>query len=111
MPKGTKYSESEITHHLSQYKSSNLSVSKYCRIHNIACSTFHGWKKRFNQSQAPLPLVSQKDFIKLPVSNLPMESSDGCIKFSHTSVELLGNVSSSLVQNILSTLQNNLKKL
>lgn len=105
MPKGTIIPHSEIERHLLAYKSSNQSAAEYCRTHSIPISTFRGWRKRFDSSNNSVTNISKKDFLRVPVSSVQTEPpSSGTIRFSQLSVELSGEVSSSLAQVILEVL-------
>ena len=68
MPKGSITPVSEIKKHLEQFKISNQKISDYCRSHNIASSTFHGWNKRFNISNKSFSKLTKKD-LKIFLNN------------------------------------------
>ena len=99
-------SQSVIEKHLIDYKSSNQSVAAYCRSHTIPSSTFRGWQKRYGQTQKSGTSLSKQDFITLPLASRSTEAqTSGSIKVSQTILELSGDVSSTLVESLVSALQ------
>ena len=61
--------------HLLAWEQSGLSQAEYCRLHNLNCSTFSNWKRRYNKSLFSVPaspgvkLVELKDSVSSDFSS------------------------------------------
>jgi hypothetical protein len=57
-----------IHKHLSQQRTSGLSIAAYCEREKIHQNTFYNWRKRFPVARSTVPVSS---FIRLPMQTAP----------------------------------------
>ena len=73
--------------HFADHKASGLSITAYCKEHNIRPSTFYGWNKRYKDKflsdNVSRPSSS---FIEIPIHK-NSRSSSSRIHISHTEIE------------------------
>lgn len=70
----TKRSRDSWRELLRDYEQSGLTQDQFCKLNNLAPSTFAKWKKQIREARPP---VNQPDFIEIPVhdhSNLSASS-------------------------------------
>ena len=73
--------------HFTNHKASGLSITAYCKEHNIQPSTFYGWNKRY-KDKLRLENVSRSSpsFIELPICKNSHTSSSR-IRIARTEIE------------------------
>ena len=51
-------------HHMEKWETSESPIEKYCKDNNLANSTFHKWKKKFESKKES---ETQTGFVEIPV--------------------------------------------
>jgi hypothetical protein len=109
MNKKKIYSRDNILHHFSQWESSGLSMAEYCRLHEIRPSTFYGWNKRYGKKMGSIPKVTSPSFVEVPILDKVTASGTSC-RISHTTVDLTGDISTTLAQGLLAIFESRKSK-
>jgi hypothetical protein len=68
-----KFSKSAISEHLESYVKSGLSVSNYCKEHNLARQTFYAWRLSSDPGKKKKSTTTKK-FIPLEIINPTISS-------------------------------------
>ncbi len=95
----TKRTREEWIKKVKDYKDSGLSIQKYCRIHNIASSTFNYWVKK---SKNPITIKS-KELVKISV---PVETNRTMkLSFNQITVEFPADFFTDQISKLITALK------
>ena len=85
--KQTNRIPASVRRHFTDHKASGLSITAYCKEHDICPSTFYGWNKRY-KDKLLLDNVStpSRSFIEIPIHK-KSHSSPSRIRITRTEIE------------------------